>query len=334
MALYSKIYRKIWLDAKFRALSDDGKMLFLYLLTCPDSGTIPGLLRMGKAGLAESLEWEPGRLAKALPEVFAKALPKAFGKAFPEGFREAYPKALAVADWDARLIYLPNALKYNLPQSPNVVLSWGDQWDALPECDLKNDAYVAYFEALKALGEAFAKAFQKALPKPSWKPSPKPLANQDQDQDQDQEQDSSPRSVEHGGEGPDDKDDAPKSKRKIKPFEEMCPRAQVIETYCLEYERVRGVRPPFGSREGKSTDKLIETLKGDHARAMTTIRNAFADPFWREKVTINTIATEPAKFDGARQAKLALVQDDDQWAPPAALTLDELDRRIGDHDGF
>lgn len=330
MALYSKIYRKIWLDSKFRALSDDGKMLFLFLLTCPDSGTIPGLLRMGKAGLAESLEWAPARLAKALPEVFPEALPKAFGKAFPEGFREAFPKALAVADWEARLIYLPNALKYNLPQSPNVVLSWGDQWDALPECDLKNDAYVAYFEALKALGEAFAKAFQKALPKPSGKPSPKPLANQEQEQDQ--EQDSLPRSAEHGGEEPGN--EPPKSKRKTKPFEEMCPRAQVIETYCLEYERVRGVRPPFAGREAKSADKLIETLKGDHARAMTTIRNAFADPYWREKVTINTIATEPAKFDGQRQAKLALVQDDDSWALPKPLTAEEFDRRLGNEDGF
>lgn len=146
------------------------------------------------------------------------------------------------------------------------------------------------------------------------------------------ERETLPRSDEHGGEEPGD--ELPKPKRKTKPFEEMCPRAQVIETYCLEYARVRGVRPPFGSREAKSADKLIDTLNGDHARAMTTIRNAFADPYWREKVTMNTIATEPAKFDGQRQAKLALVQDDDQWTPPTAISMDELDRRIGDHDGF
>lgn len=326
MATYSKIYRKIWLDAKFRALSDDGKMLFLFLLTCPDSGTMPGLLRMGKAGLAESLDWSQDRLAKALPEVFPKALPKAFAKGFPEAFRGA----LAVADWEARLVYLPNALRYNLPQSPNVVRSWSDQWDALPECELKDVAYEAYFEAMKALGEAFAKAFREALAKPFGKPSPKPLANQEQEQEQEQEQDLLPSSDEPGGQPA----GGPKSTRRAKPFDEMSPRAQVIETYCLEYERVRGVRPPFAGREAKSADKLIETLKGDHARAMTTIRNAFADPYWREKVTINTIATEPAKFDGARQAKLSLVQDDNQWQPPKALTLEELDQRIGDHDGF
>ena len=295
MALYSKIYRKIWLDARFRALSDDGKILFLFLLTCPDSGTMPGLLRMGKAGLAESLDWAPSRLAKALPEVFAEA----FQKAFQEGLPKAFPKALAIADWEARLVYLPNALKYNLPQSPNVVLSWSDQWDALPECELKNDAYMAYFEAMKDLGEAFAKAFQKALPKPSGKPLPKPLpkplANQEQEQEQEQDL------ICDGPKSAADLEpiqSPPKSQRVKKPFEAMTGREQVIETYFVEYARVRGEKPVMGGREGKSVDKLIGLLNGNHARAMTIIRNAYADTFWQGKVTINTIANEPAKFDG------------------------------------
>ena len=105
-------------------------------------------------------------------------------------------------------------------------------------------------------------------------------------------------SSEPAGDEADRLDSSPESGKRAKPFEEMCPRAQVIETYFQEYARVRGVRPVCKTREWKSFDTLIEALKGDHARAMTIIRNAFADEFWKGKVTINTIANEPAKFDG------------------------------------
>lgn len=90
----------------------------------------------------------------------------------------------------------------------------------------------------------------------------------------------------------------PKSTRVKKAFEDMTGREQVIETYFVEYERARGVKPLFKGREAKSTDRLIDAVKGNHARAMTILRNAYADSFWQGKATINTIANEPAKFDG------------------------------------
>ncbi len=76
----------------------------------------------------------------------------------------------------------------------------------------------------------------------------------------------------------------------------------VRDCYFAEYESARGVKPPFGSREGKAIKVLLESMDGDAERACQCIVNAFADPFWRDKVTINSIASDPAKFDGKRSA--------------------------------
>src|SRR3974377_1386110 len=116
MARYSKIDRRIWNDKKFRRLTPaqpSGQVLLLYLLTNPFVGPIPGLYSVGEAMLAEALAWEL--------------------EAFREAFRELLNEALVKADFKARLIWIPNAIRYNQPESLNVVVSWRDTWDELPE---------------------------------------------------------------------------------------------------------------------------------------------------------------------------------------------------------
>lgn len=167
MARYRKIDVRIWGDEKFQALSGlepSGKALWLYLLTSPSTNSIPGLFRAGEAAMAEELEWPL--------------------KAFREAFGEVFRQGLAEADWKARVIWIPNALKYNRPESPNVVASWAVSWDEIPECRLKHIANAALRDFTEGLGEAFAKAFAKACPKPSGKAMP----NQEQEQEQDKEQ--------------------------------------------------------------------------------------------------------------------------------------------------
>src|SRR5262249_61824106 len=51
MSRYAKVDRRIWLDERFRALSDDGRYLWLALLTHPNL-TFLGTLRSTWAGLA------------------------------------------------------------------------------------------------------------------------------------------------------------------------------------------------------------------------------------------------------------------------------------------
>ena len=91
----------------------------------------------------------------------------------------------------SRVVWVPNAIKYNKPESPNVVRSWSAEWELIPECDLKREAYEHLKASVHALGEPFGKAFDEAIAKPSPKPSGKPLAKAMANQEQEQEQEHS-----------------------------------------------------------------------------------------------------------------------------------------------
>lgn len=174
-ARYRKIEVRMWSDEKFRTLSPlppCGQGLWLFLLTGPQTGPIPGLFRAGRAALADELNWTT--------------------EAFDEAFEEAFRLGLVKADWKAKVVWIPNAIRCNRPESPNVIKSWRDEWDLVPECDLKREAYETLKSNLGAASEAYAKAFvescRKPSPKPSVKPSPKPSQFSSDNQEQEQEQ--------------------------------------------------------------------------------------------------------------------------------------------------
>ena len=160
MSHYRKIDTRIWNDAKFSKLSDPAKLAFFMLLTHP-SMTMLGAMRGTTAGLAEEI-----------------SMPL---EAFREAFGQVLRHGMAEQDSVAHLIALPNFLKYNHPESPNVVKSWTKALDLLPECPLKSRVVArsrAFVEGMsKAFGEALPEAFRKTYP------------NQEQEQEQEQEQD-------------------------------------------------------------------------------------------------------------------------------------------------
>jgi uncharacterized phage protein (TIGR02220 family) len=168
-ARYRKIEVRMWGDEKFRNLSPMppcGQGLWVYLLTGPHTSAIPGLFRVGRAAMAEELDWDI--------------------EAFDEAFREAFQQGMVKADWKAKVVWVPNSLPCNKPESPNVVTSWRDSWELLPECDLKREAYEFMRGFICGLGEAFERAFHKAIVKPSLKDIPKTIGNQEQEQEQEQ----------------------------------------------------------------------------------------------------------------------------------------------------
>jgi hypothetical protein len=144
MARYAKIDRRIWNDARFRTLSERGKLVFLFLLTHPNS-TMLGAMRASVPGLAAELEMST--------------------KAFQEAFGEALSRGIAKHDLGASFIWLPNFLKYNRPESPNVVRSWPDAFDLIPECALKRDLFEQLKAFVEGLSEGFKEAFAEAFPK-------------------------------------------------------------------------------------------------------------------------------------------------------------------------
>jgi hypothetical protein len=181
MARYRKIDLRLWSDEKFLALSraqPNAQTLWLRLLAGDHTGIIPGLSRVGEAALAEQLGWPVDD--------------------FRQRFAEIASRGMALADWPNRLLWLPNAIRYNEPDNPNVVKSWRTTWDEVPECELKIHAWgvlashmrardaaraaAAKEEAKPEPPQAFMPTFQKACPRPSAKlsrraepASPEPL---------------------------------------------------------------------------------------------------------------------------------------------------------------
>jgi hypothetical protein len=179
MSRYRRVEVRTYGDEKFRTLSPIpacGQGLWFYLITGPHTTAIPGLFRAGRAAMAEELGW---------PQ-----------EGFNCAFQEILDQGMAKADFENRVVWLPNAIKHNKPASPNVVTSWAAELDLIPECELKSEAIRAIEEFLNLLGPSYALAFaaiKKASGKPplcsSQKPSSKATANQEQEQEQEQEQD-------------------------------------------------------------------------------------------------------------------------------------------------
>lgn len=158
MSKYRKISPKIWNDSKFRSLSDNGKLVFFMLLTHPSTSSI-GTLRAFTQGLAPEMGWSE--------------------KVFREAFREVFLKGMVKVSENDGLIWLPNFMKYNPPESPNVLKSWAPSLDDCPECALKDEVY----HSIKSFSEGLSKPFAEAFPKAFAQPSP----NQEQEQEQEQD---------------------------------------------------------------------------------------------------------------------------------------------------
>jgi len=137
MARYRKIDPRIWNDAKFNSLSVQGKLAFFFMLTHPNM-TAVGAMRISIQGLVAELD--------------------GVGE---KGFQEVFDKGLAKGDNNHCFIRFPNFLKYNKPESPNVVKSWLSALDLLPECESKLQLIQEIKDFLKDYNEGFREVFAK-----------------------------------------------------------------------------------------------------------------------------------------------------------------------------
>lgn len=147
---YRKVALKMWADEKFSALSalpPSGQSLWLFLLVYPAQDGIPGVYRAGRASMAESLGWDI--------------------EDFDACFKEITEQGMAKADWKARLVWLPNAVKFNPPESPNVVIWWSKSWPEIPECELKTEIHETLRKHICEAGESYCRAFDEFFPKPA-----------------------------------------------------------------------------------------------------------------------------------------------------------------------
>ncbi|HOO91203.1 MAG TPA: hypothetical protein PLA74_10315, partial [Syntrophales bacterium] len=67
-ASYAQVERAIWTKSRFRSLSDDGRLLLLYIVTSPHA-TQSGLFRLPSGYACEDLKWTPERYKAAMDEL-------------------------------------------------------------------------------------------------------------------------------------------------------------------------------------------------------------------------------------------------------------------------
>jgi hypothetical protein len=138
--VYTKIDSLLWTDDKYKGLSDDGKMLFVYVLTCPHRNSL-GLYFLPPPYAAYDLGWTAQRYDKALTELLDKGLIK-------------YNKATSI-------ILIKNFLKYNPLENTNQVKAALNALRTIPANGLDSDLQ----ELVKGLGKGFTEPLQQELHK-------------------------------------------------------------------------------------------------------------------------------------------------------------------------
>lgn len=95
---YGKVHSSFWTSDNIRAMSEDGRALALYLLTC-QHGTIAGVFRLPDGYVCEDIQWNAERVSETLCELFAN------------GF--------ATRCEHTKWVFVHKHLEWNPPENPN-----------------------------------------------------------------------------------------------------------------------------------------------------------------------------------------------------------------------
>lgn len=173
MARYKKIDVRIWNDAKFNALSSDAQLIFLYLLTSPQT-TMLGAVPVDKHTVSRILKFDDIR--------------------YGIGYKQLSQYGMLEYD-EAGIFWIKNFLKYNPPENPKVVISYASLLDLFPECPLLIKIAKSVLRACEARGDSYVNAlhpeFKKLAKYDIAKGMPYGIAYgmpyQEQEQEQEQE---------------------------------------------------------------------------------------------------------------------------------------------------
>lgn len=158
---YGKVFSRIWESADFRALTEDGRALALYLLTC-QHGTIAGVFRVPDGYACEDLQWTAERVS--------------------EGFANLSEKGFATRCDDSKWVWVFKFLEWNPPENPNQRKAAAKMAMSVPDGCAWKQAF------MRAWGDSLGIESAKQSPQsvnPSQSVS-EPFLNQKQEQKQEQ----------------------------------------------------------------------------------------------------------------------------------------------------
>jgi hypothetical protein len=168
MARYRKIDPRIHNDAKFKALSERGKLLLFTILTHPHM-TALGAMRATEAGLCEEMALGASGKDADCPAGCAAGCasdcPAGRAAGVFESYRQAFQSLMKIGlikfDPANACLVIPKFLKYNPPESPSVVMAWNTAGDLIPECALRDELIENTIKFLQGYGKlSFLEAFK------------------------------------------------------------------------------------------------------------------------------------------------------------------------------
>lgn len=155
---YGKVYSTFWSSQTTGGLSDDAKLLAVYLMTCSHS-TIAGVFRLPDGYVSEDLGWVSERVVKGFGELLAKG----------------FANRCETTKW----VWVCKHLEWNKPENPNQRKAAAKVVLAIPDgCGWKLD-----FMRVSAV----QLGIEWTEPQNSSGTLPKPLPNQKQKQKQKQD---------------------------------------------------------------------------------------------------------------------------------------------------
>lgn len=138
---FSHVDRRMWGDAKVKALDPIEKLVWCWLLNNTQHTQVPGVFRCWAPMVADEVGI-PLRRARACLAKLAEV-----------GMVKHDPKT--------GLTWLPNALKRRTVRSPDNVRAWKKDFGALPECDLRHEIAKTFAETFSTKTETFAEAWRE-----------------------------------------------------------------------------------------------------------------------------------------------------------------------------
>ena len=114
---YGRVYSAFWQSPEARSYTEDGRMLALYLLTCPHANLI-GCFRLPDAYAADDLQWDSKRVSK--------------------GFQSLVVKGFLSRDESTKWVFIHKYLLWNGFENGNVAIAAQKAFDQVPPIPLKD----------------------------------------------------------------------------------------------------------------------------------------------------------------------------------------------------
>jgi len=143
---YGKVHTSFWTSPNIRAMSEDGRALALYLLTC-QHGTIAGVFRLPNGYICEDLQWEAERVETTLAELF----------------HNGFATRCEFTKW----VYVCKHMDWNPPENPNQIKSAAKVANQIPDGCCWKAAFIGRFGSYLGLVVPTSAPKQEPLPNPS-----------------------------------------------------------------------------------------------------------------------------------------------------------------------